>query len=149
MNHLMMIATAMFSLALAFGAGVIRTIKQNNSFTPLTVPAVQSATFTSTGLNTQGALGAELIVSTGAIVGSAVYNFQLVESSDNSTWTAVSAAQTDADILPTVTALASTTYRFGYSGGLQYIALTATLVSGTSMVIGVNGHLGLQSQLPV
>jgi hypothetical protein len=113
-------------------------MKQNIAVTQLIVPAVKSATITpttSSGVDLQNAFKAAVIVQTGALVGAAVYNFQLQESNDNATWTNVADAQTDPDILPTATAAASSLYRIGYSGNMRYIALLCTLVSGTSLAI--------------
>lgn len=101
------------------------------------VPAVQSATLKGSTVDLLGALGATLIISTGAIAGSGLYVMS-IEESDTTTdgdFTEVAAAHLLGDDLPDALA-ASTVYRVGYIGTKRYVRAVITKTSGTSIAAG-------------
>lgn len=107
------------------------------------VPAVQSATASGTAVDLQGYNSALLIVETGAIVSSGLYDIKLQESDTTTDGDFADVAA--ADLLGTLPAdlAASTVYRQGYVGNKRYIRAVITKQSGTSIAAGaviVRGH---------
>lgn len=95
-------------------------------------PAAYTATETGSGVDLQGFEGATVLIVVGAWT-DGTHAFEVQESSDDSTYTAVS----DDDLLgsePTVDAADEdeTVYRVGYVGTERYIRVVATLSSATS-----------------
>ena len=98
------------------------------------VPAVHSATLKGATVDLVGALGATLVVSTGAIAGSGLYVMSVEESDTDvdGNFTTVAAADLLGDDLPASLA-ASTVYRVGYIGTKRYLRAVITKTSGTSI----------------
>ncbi|WP_421579495.1 hypothetical protein, partial [Shinella sp. M31] len=92
-------------------------------------------TTTGTGVDLAGFESAAVVINTGAIAGSGVFNVTLEESDvSGSGYTAVAASKIQGT-LPTPLA-ASTVYKLGYLGDKRYIRPVLTLASGTSIVAG-------------
>ena len=107
-------------------------------------PAVQSASINGAGVDLRPYNSATVIISSGAIVGSAVMVAKLQESDDNATFTDVAAG----DLLGTFPAslAASSVNKIGYKGSKRYIRPVLTLSSGTSIAadaVIVGGHASL------
>lgn len=94
-------------------------------------PAVLTATATGATVDCKEAGGVLVVVSTGALVGAAVFGAKLQESADGSTWADVPAKWVQSDA-PQVLA-ASSTYRIGYTGKLRYVRPVLVYTSGTSL----------------
>lgn len=92
-----------------------------------------SATTTGTGVDLRGASGAAVIISAGVITGAFVCVPSLEESDDNSSYTAVAAADLEG-VFPTLL-VAGSTYLVGYKGTKRYIRSVLTKSSGTSMLV--------------
>lgn len=149
-----MLPLLLITLAIMKSLMVTRDLKSRNAFTQIAVPKVQTATLTPgsggyVGADLQGYSGAQAVISTGAVAAAGVFNFKLQESDDNTTFTDVIAAEYDSEITPTTTAAANTVYRIGYRGAKRYIAVLATLVSGTSLAFGINIHKGMPQEAAV
>lgn len=99
------------------------------------VPAVLTATNTSAGIDLAGFESAAVLINTGAIAGSGVFNVTLEESDASGSGFAAVAASKIQGTLPTPLA-ASTVYKIGYLGAKRYIRTVMTLASGTSIVAG-------------
>lgn len=113
------------------------------------VPAVQAATAKGTAVDTQGFGSALMVVNTGAIASSGLYDMRIQES-DTTTdgdFTDVVAA----DLLgATPASLAdSVVYRQGYIGKKRYIRAVITKQSGTSIAAGAVFVLGHPALAPV
>ena len=112
-----------------------KDIYSNFGVTVSVVPAVLTATATGTGVDLAGFESAAVVINTGAIAGSGVFNVTLEESdASGSGYTAVAASKIQGT-LPTPLA-ASTVYKLGYLGDKRYIRPVLTLASGTSIVAG-------------
>lgn len=112
-----------------------KDLYSNISQTVAVVPAVLTATNTSAGIDLAGFESAAVLINTGAIAGSGVFNVTLEESdASGSGYTEVPAAKIQGT-LPTPLA-ASTVYKLGYLGSKRYIRTVLTLASGTSIVAG-------------
>lgn len=109
----------------------MRDLANNIAPVATIAPAVLSATTTGAGVDLLGANSAALIISTGAIVGSAVMVPKLQDSDDNSTFTDVAAADLVGS-LPAQLAAASIV-KVGYIGTKRYVRAVLTLSSGTSI----------------
>lgn len=112
-----------------------KDLYSNFGVTVSVAPAVLTATTTGTGVDLAGFESAAVVINTGAIAGSGVFNVTLEESdSSGSGYTAVAASKIQGT-LPTPLA-ASTVYKLGYLGDKRYIRPVMTLASGTSIVAG-------------
>lgn len=112
-----------------------KDLYSNFAQTVAVVPAVLTATNTSAGIDLAGYESAAVLINTGAIAGSGVFNVTLEESdASGSGFTAVAASKIQGT-LPTPLA-ASTVYKLGYLGDKRYIRTVLTLASGTSIVAG-------------
>lgn len=112
-----------------------KDLYSNIGVTVSVVPAVLTATTTGTGVDLAGFESAAVVINTGAIAGSGVFNVTLEESdASGSGYTAVAASKVQGT-LPTPLA-ASTVYKLGYLGAKRYIRPVLTLASGTSIAAG-------------
>jgi hypothetical protein len=98
------------------------------------IPAAQTATVTGSTVDTLGLKSVGFLVTTGALVGSAIFGVALQESDDGSTWSAANALEVQTDA-PAVL-LANTVYRLGYLGSKRFARIRCLYTSGTSLVIG-------------
>lgn len=96
-------------------------------------PAVLTATANGATVDLRAARSACFVVTTGALVGAAVFGAKLQESDNGSTWTDVPVALVDSNA-PAVLA-ASSSYRLGYRGSKRYARVVATYTSGTSLAL--------------
>ena len=94
-------------------------------------PASRTAAGNGTGVDLQGYDAAVVLLDLGAVGGTTPsFTFQVEESDDNSTFTAVA----DADLQgtePVVTTSENTVREIGYTGIKRYIRAAITAVSGT------------------
>ena len=114
------------------------------------VPAVQAATLKGGYVDLQGFGSAELVVTTGAIVGAGLYVMS-IEESDTTTdgdFAPVAAADLLGDPLPAALE-ASTVYLLGYIGKKRYVRAVITKTSGTSIDAGAIFVLGHPHMAPV
>lgn len=95
-------------------------------------PAARTATINGTGVDLRGFEGAMVVVNYGAWT-DGTHTPSLLESDDNTTYTAIAAA----DLQGSFTALTSaggnnTTHRVGYSGTKRFIRPTLTIATATT-----------------
>ena len=107
------------------------------------LPAVQSATASGTAVDLQGYNSALLVINTGAIASSGLYDIKLQESDTTTDGDFADVAA--ADLLGSLPAglAADTVYRQGYVGNKRYVRAVITKQSGTSIAAGaviVRGH---------
>lgn len=99
------------------------------------VPQTVTGAVNGTGVDLQGFDSAVFSVNIGALTGSAtpVINVRAEESDDNSTFTAVAAADLDGGLLAAVaTGADATVQKRGYLGSKRYVRVAVPSVSGTS-----------------
>ncbi len=112
----------------------MRDLKSNIKPVQSLVPISRIAAGNGTGVDTLGFNSATVVFSAGALGGTATptFTFEVQESTDNTTFTAVA----DADLRGTepviVAANASTVSQVGYIGGKRYIRAILKTVAGTS-----------------
>ena len=113
------------------------------------VPIAQTATLAGTAIDLRGFNAATLIVNTGAIASSGLYDIRLQESATTTSgdFTDVAAA----DLLGTLPAglAADSVYKQGYVGTKRYIRALITKQSGASIVAGAVIVRGEPSDAPV
>lgn len=88
-----------------------------------------------TGIDLSGYDGAVVCVDVGTLAGSATptITLEIQESSDNTTFTAVAAADLDGGVLPAIVAANDDTfYEIGYKGLKRYVRVSVTAKGGTS-----------------
>lgn len=92
-----------------------------------------TGTSTSIGVDLRGYESAMAVIHAGATGGtSPSFTFQVEESDDNSTFTAVAAADLSGTE-PTITAANdNAVYRIGYKGGSRYVRVSVPTTAGTS-----------------
>ena len=99
------------------------------------VPAVQAATLKGSTVDLQGFNSATLIVNTGAIAASGLYDMRLQHSDTTTDGDFADVGSTD--LLGALGDLeASTVYKQGYKGSKRYIRAVITKQSGTSIAAG-------------
>ncbi len=121
--------------------GALRDVASGLAPVASIVPAVQSATATGTGVDIRGYDSAAVLINTGAIVSSGNFTPTLEESDDDSSYSAVAAADLEG-VFPSALA-ASSAYVVGYVGDKRYIRCVLTKNSGTSIAAGaviLKGH---------
>lgn len=94
-------------------------------------PASRTAAVNGTGVDLANRDGATVVIAAGAAGGTTPsFTFEVQESDDNSTFTAVA----NADLLGTepVITTAQAPVRIGYTGSKRYLRAAITVVSGTS-----------------
>jgi hypothetical protein len=111
----------------------MRDIANNIGVVQAVPPAVLTATNTSAAIDLLGFESAALVISTGALVGAAVFVPKLQESDDGTTFTDVAAA----DLVGTFPAslAATSVIKVGYKGFKRYMRTVLTLTSGTSLAV--------------
>lgn len=108
-----------------------KDLESNVDFVQSLAPASRTATANGTGVDLQNYASAFALISAGAAGGtSPSFTFEVQESDDNSTFTAVADADLQGDE-PVITA-GDEVHRIGYKGGKRYIRVAITAVSGTS-----------------
>lgn len=111
-------------------------------------PASRTAAGNGTGVDLRGFESATVIIETGAAGGTTPsFTFEVQESDDDSTYTAVAAVDLMGDDEPVVTA-AGAPVKIGYKGTKRYLRTAITTVSGTSPTLVcassvVRGHATL------
>lgn len=125
----------------------MRDLVNNIGVVTSVAAAVLTATTNGTGIDTLGCNSLAVVISTGAIVGSAVFVPKLQESDDNATWTDVAAADLQG-AFPAQLA-ATSTVKLGYKGNKRYVRPVLTLSSGTSLAAAVVAIKGDVSKRPV
>lgn len=85
------------------------------------------------GVDLKGFDSAVLVAVVGAIAGAGLVLPVAYESDDDSTYTAVAAADLDGAF---VNCVAGTAQYIGYKGSKRYVRMSSDYVSGTSVVIG-------------
>lgn len=109
----------------------MRDLVNNIGAVTAIAPAVLAATTNGAGVDLLPCNSAAVVISTGAIAGSAVMVPKLQESDDGTTFTDVAAADLQGTF-PAALA-ASSTVKVGYKGFKRYIRPVLTLSSGTSI----------------
>jgi hypothetical protein len=128
----------------------MRDLKSNIKPMQSLVPINRTAAANGTGVDTLGFNSASVVFSTGAIGGTAspTFTFEVQESADNTTFTAVA----DADLRGTepVVTVANTVAQVGYIGNKRYIRAALKTVSGTTPTLDCNANviLGHPSAAP-
>lgn len=125
----------------------MRDLVNNIGIVTVIAPAVLAATNTPAGIDLNGFGSAALVITTGAIVGSAVMVAKMQESDDNATFTDVAAADLQG-AFPASLAAAST-LKIGYRGNKRYIRPVLTLSSGTSIAASAIVIRGNAAKRPV
>lgn len=99
---------------------------------PSLPPAARTAAANGTGVDTTGFDAVGIVISAGTITDGTSYVFEVQESSDNSTFTAVA----DADLIgtePTLTASDDNVVReVGYKGRQKFVRVAITSVAGVT-----------------
>lgn len=125
-----------------------RDMKSNIDLVESLAPASRTAAVNGTGVDLRGYDSAMVIIQRGAAGGtSPSFTFEVQESDDDSTYTAVADADLDGTE-PVVTA-AGAAVRIGYKGAKRYLRAAITAVSGTSPTLlcsaaVVRGHPSLR-----
>lgn len=119
----------------------MRDLKSNIKPVQSLVPISRNATANGVGVDTLGFNSASVVYSTGAIGGttSPTFTFELQESDDNATFTAVST--TDRRGSSPVVTTANTTSQVGYIGNKRYIRAILKTVSGTSPTLDCSANV--------
>lgn len=108
-----------------------RDLKSNVDVVESLAPASRTAAVNGTGVDLGDYNSAMVVIQAGAAGGtSPSFTFEVQESDDNSTFTAVADADLDGSE-PVITA-AQAAVRIGYKGAKRYIRAAITTVSGTS-----------------
>lgn len=125
----------------------MRDLASNISAVAAVVPAVITATNTSSAIDLKGFDSAALIINTGAIVSAGNFTPKLQESATTTSGDFTDVAAADlVGTFPSVLA-ASTVYEVGYIGSKRYLRTVITLNSGTSIAVGavvVRGNASLR-----
>lgn len=124
----------------------MRDIVSNISAVTSIAPAVLTATTTGGTVDLQPVNSAAIVITTGALVGSAVFVPKVQESDDGVTFTDVAA--TDLQGTFPASLAASTTYKIGYRGFKRYVRPVLTLSSGTSLAASVIAIRGDHTKRP-
>jgi hypothetical protein len=127
----------------------MRDIYNGLSVAQSLAPAARTASANGTGVDLRGFDGAFALIETGVITDGS-HTFEVQESDDNSTFTAVA----DADLQGSEPAVGSTddnsVYRVGYRGTRRYLRVAVTVSGATSGgVYGAAVVRGLAHQQPV
>lgn len=112
----------------------MRDLKNNIDVAQSLVPAVRSTTADGAGVDLQGYNSACVIFDVGTASTSADHTFEVQESDDNSTYTAVAAADLQGTEPQVTTANDAQIHRVGYIGNKRYIRAALTAVVVTSPV---------------
>ncbi|MFG1873385.1 Bbp16 family capsid cement protein [Sphaerisporangium sp. NPDC049003] len=101
------------------------------------VPAARTTTANGTGVDLAGYNAAAVVICAGVITDGTLYTFEVQESDDNATFTAVA----DADLIGTEPALAASddnaVRELGYKGIKRYIRVALATVTGSPATGGV------------
>jgi hypothetical protein len=111
----------------------MRDLKNSLSAVQSIAPQVVTALVHGTGVDLSDADGAMVIVETGAIVSAGLVNILVEDSDDNSAFATVDAKYVIGT--PKQGVEASHAYAYGYIGDRQYLRVTASYVSGTSVAM--------------
>lgn len=126
----------------------IRDLVNNVDVVESLAPASRTATANGTGVDLRGFESATVVIEAGAAGGTTPsFTFEVQESDDDSTYTAVADADLMGDDEPVVTAAAAPV-KIGYRGTKRYLRAAITAVSGTSPTLlcaasVVRGHPAL------
>ncbi|MFD8556630.1 Bbp16 family capsid cement protein [Streptosporangium canum] len=100
-------------------------------------PGVRTATTNGTGVDLTGYNGAAIIITSGTITDGTLYTFEVQESDDNATFTAVA----DDDLIGTEPALAAAddnvVREVGYKGVKRYVRVALTGATGSPSTGGL------------
>ena len=100
-------------------------------------PSVRTATANGTGVDLTGYNGAAIIITSGTITDGTLYTFEVQESDDNATFTAVA----DDDLIGTEPALAAAddnvVREVGYKGIKRYVRVALTGATGSPATGGL------------
>lgn len=124
---------------------ITRDLASNVSFTGQSfVPAARTATANGTGVDLRDYKAEALVIRFGAITGTTpTMTIRWEESDDDSTYTAVAAADLDGGLVPAgldATA-ANTVIKRGYLGTKRYVRAAITAIAGTSPVYNVQASV--------
>lgn len=125
----------------------MRDLVNNIGIVTVIAPAVLAATSTPAGIDLNGFGSAALVITTGAIVGSAVMVGKMQESDDNTNFTDVAAADLHGAFPASLAAVS--TLKIGYRGNKRYIRPVLTLSSGTSIAASAIVIRGNAAKRPV
>lgn len=112
-----------------------RNTTEAHSPTVSLAPALVTATVNGSGVDLSGYRAAAILVALGVFAGTApTATLQIQDSPDNSTWTAVPAANlAGGGVIPGITAAnANTMIRRGYLGLQRFVRVAVTAIAGTS-----------------
>jgi hypothetical protein len=112
----------------------MRDLYSNLAAVGALAPAVLTADALGTAVDLSAASGCVFVVTTGALVGAALFAAKVQESADGVTWGDVPAKWVQSNA-PAALA-ASSTYRLGYTGKLKFARLFLDYTSGTSLAVG-------------
>jgi type 1 fimbria pilin len=103
------------------------------SIAPQQLSGTVTGTSTAAGVDLRGYNSAMAVINCGAAGGTAPsFTFQVEESDDNSTFTAVASADLSGTEPSVGTANDNAVYRIGYKGGSRYIRVSVPATSGTT-----------------
>jgi hypothetical protein len=126
---------------------LVDNLKVVNPIVPQVVSTTGTVLTGVTGVDTRDYDSAMVVFNSGAIVGSGLYTPSVYESDDDSTYTAVAAADLQGTALTNLTA--SAVQKIGYIGSKRYIKPALTYVSGTSVAASASVVLSRAHRAPV
>jgi hypothetical protein len=130
----------------------MKDLKNNIAINASLLPVSQTAAVNGASVDLQGYNSACVEISAGQSGGTTPdFTFEVQESDDDSTFTAVAAADLQGTEPQITTANDNAVYRIGYIGNSRYIRTAITAVTGTSptLVCGSNIIRGHAEQAPV
>ncbi|QQQ19829.1 hypothetical protein JIP62_07015 [Brevundimonas vitis] len=113
------------------------------------IPAVQSATATSSAIDLQGFNSAEVLIQTGAIASAGDFTVKLQHSDTATSGDFADTASTDRLGSFPASLAADSVYRVGYKGGKRYVRTVVTKNGGTSIIAGITVLRGHPADGPV
>lgn len=127
----------------------MRDLAHNIAAVQVVVPAVLSATDTSSAIDLKGFDGAAVVINTGAIASSGNFTPKLQESDTTATEDFDDVAA--GDLIGTFPSVleASSVYKVGYIGNKRYVRTVLTKNSGTSIAAGAVIIKGYAQERPV
>ena len=110
-----------------------RDLYSNFAAVPAIAPVVAAAAVNGLAVDVKEGNGVLFVLTTGALVGAAIFGAKLQSSNDGVTWADVDAVRVQSNA-PAVLA-ANAAYRLGYAGKKRYVRLVLPYTSGTSLAV--------------
>lgn len=128
---------------------ILRDLVNNILFKQSLKPQARTAAANGTGVDTRGYGAVAFLVDKGVIT-DGTHVLTVEESDDDSTYTAIAAADLDGSFTPLTSAVTATTQKVGYKGNMRYVrAVTTPSGTTTGGVYSVGVLLGHAEQRPV